>query len=980
MRWYWLGLSILLGAVWFSPDGGTKPQNNARSAENLWVDSVMGQLSPRERISQLFMVAAYSNKALKDNQGVTTLVKDYNVGGIIFFQGGPLAQAGMTNYWQGIARTPLLIAIDGEWGLGMRLKDSTISYPKQMTLGAIQDPALIYQMGAEIARHCRRLGIHINFAPVVDVNSNASNPVINYRSFGESPQNVALRGIAYMKGMQDNQVMSTAKHFPGHGDTDKDSHHTLPLINHSKARMDSVDLYPFRELIRQGLYGVMVAHLYLPAFDQHETPTTLSYNIITRLLKEEMGFKGLVITDALGMAGVTSSVPTGELEVRALEAGNDILLMSENMPVAVEAIEGAVKSGRLKQAELDARCRKVLQYKYRLGLHKKQKIETAGLYQDLNDARSQWINRILYESSVTLIRNADSLLPLRSLDTLNIACVSVGRMQTSAFQEMLSNYAPVKNFNLPADFSEMALAELKNDLAGFNLVIIGLHSASNSPSGNFGINRQMIRLVKEVAAGRKVVLDLFANPYALSAFGSLEDLSAVLVSYQDDPLAQQAGAEAVFGGIRVDGRLPVGISADYPVNSGLSTPKVRLKYTRPEDAGLKGSDFQKVDSIATKGVIDKVYPGCQVLIAVDGKVIYLKSFGTHTYESNQAVRNSDLYDLASVTKIAATTISIMKLYEEGKIDIDQKLVKYLPELDSSNKSDLIIRNLMAHQARLKPFIPFYKSHMINGKPDTTIFRTEKSAAFPYRVAEQLYIRADYPDTLFTAIINSDLRENSKYKYSDLGFMMLKKLIETTTNQSIDRYLLSNFYKPLGLTTLCYEPRKYFSLDRIIPSEQDTFFRHQLLQGDVNDPTAAMFGGIQGHAGLFSNSNDIAILLQMLIQGGSYGGQQYFMESTVKEFTRYQFKDNRRGLGFDKPMPDRDGGPTCKEASDESFGHSGFTGTYVWADPRYNIVYVFLSNRTCPYSENNRLLESGIRTLIQQVIYKAVLERDASSGK
>jgi CubicO group peptidase (beta-lactamase class C family) len=362
------------------------------------------------------------------------------------------------------------------------------------------------------------------------------------------------------------------------------------------------------------------------------------------------------------------------------------------------------------------------------------------------------------------------------------------------------------------------------------------------------------------------------------------------------------------------------------------------------------------------------------LIAIKGKVVYQKSFGYHTYEKLAPVRNSDLYDLASVTKIAATTISVMKLYEEGKIKLDDELVKYLPEIDSSNKEHLIIRQIMTHQARLKPFIPFYKYLMVNGKPDSNVFRTEKSTVFPYRVAENLYIRWDYPDTLFEAIVRSDLRDNAKYKYSDLGFYFMKRVVEKTTNETIDEYVLENFYKPLGLTTMCYQPRNYFNLERIIPSELDTNFRKQVLQGDVNDPGAAMCGGIQGHAGLFSNSNDLAILLQMLIQGGEYGGKRYYSPETVKEFTSYQFKNNRRGLGFDKPVPDRDGGPSCKAVSDESFGHSGFTGTYVWADPRYEIVYVFLSNRTYPYSENNKLLESGIRTEIQSVIYRILGER------
>jgi len=977
MKTYWTILFSIITLVIFSQivnmdNSGSLPHQGKESEESLWVDSVFSALTPDERIAQLFMVPAYSNKSMEENKGVTDLVNKYNVGGVIFFQGGPVTQARMTNTWQSMSKTPLLVAIDGEWGLGMRLKDSTISYPKQMTLGAIQDDSLIYEMGCDIARQCKRIGLQVNFAPVVDVNSNPRNPVINYRSFGEVRENVARKGIAYMKGLQDNGVMASAKHFPGHGDTDKDSHTTLPVINHSKALLDSVDLYPFKELIKNGLYSVMVAHLYVPSIDPAQTPTTLSYKVITGLLRETMGFKGLIFTDALGMEGVSASNKPGEIEVKALVAGNDMLLMSENVPVAIAAIKVAVASGRLWQADIDQKCRKVLTYKYRTGLAERQKVELQGIYEDLHRPNSEWLQRRLYESSVTLVKNDSNLLPLKKLDSLHIACISIGREgQTTSFQSIMKQYTNVDFLNLTKNFSEMEYSELKASLYPYNTIIIGLHSSSNSPSGNFGINDQMVRLVTEIAKEKTVILDLFANPYALAAFEDIDRVPSVIVSYQDHEYAQQAGAEAIFGGISVSGKLPVTASKEFPVNKGFNTIKSRLKYSLPEEAGMDSKVFNKIDSIVKQGIVDTVYPGCQVLIAVKGSVIYQKSFGFHTYEKTDTVKNSDLYDLASITKIAATTISVMKLYEEGKIDLDEKLSKYLPELDSSNKENMVIRQILTHQASLKAYIPFYQSLMVNGKPDSNVFDTEKSAVYPIRVAENLYIRWDYPDTLFRAIITSELRNNGQYKYSDLGFYLMKRLVEKLTNRTIDEYVKENFYNPLGLTTMCYQPRNYIDLNRIVPSEIDTNFRHQMLVGDVNDPGAAMCGGIQGHAGLFANANDLGILMQMLIQGGEYGGHRYFKAETVKEFTKYQFKNNRRGLGFDKPMPDREGGPTCKEVSDDSFGHSGFTGTYVWADPQHEIVYVFLSNRTYPNSENNKLLESGIRTKIQEVIYRAL---------
>ncbi|MEI6766623.1 MAG: glycoside hydrolase family 3 N-terminal domain-containing protein [Bacteroidota bacterium] len=971
--------ALLLTFIFISDAGNhnlpaTMPKNPP-DRQTAWVDSVFKTLTPTQRIAQMIMIPAYSNKTLAENADVTKFITDYNVGGIIFFQGGPVREAAMTNYWQKIAKTPLFVAIDGEWGLGMRLKDSTVSFPKQMTLGAIKNDNLIYEMGAEIASEFKRIGININFAPDIDINSNPKNPVIGYRSFGEDKRNVALKGIAYMKGMQDNGLMACGKHFPGHGDTDKDSHKTLPTISHSLAMLDSVDLYPFRELIRNGLASVMVAHLNIPALDTNaNTPTTLSKPAVTDLLKGKMEFSGLVFTDAMGMKGLADYYTPGDMAVKAAQAGIDILLMPPDVPAAIDGIKKAIAAGTISQAEIDKRCKKILEFKYKFGLASKKKIDAKNIFSDINNSTSDLINRRLYEAATTLIVNADSLMPLRNLDSLKIATLCVGHKTGTHFQEIIDNYAPVTHFNLDAEFSSSEKDNILEKLAAFDLVIVALHSNTNSPEKNFGISPAMLDLVKSVKAIKPIVLDVFASPYSLAGLGDTKGIAGLYINYQDNDYCQQAGAEAIFGGIPVDGRLPVSVGNMFNVNAGFDTKKIRLKYSIPEDEGIRSQDFDPLDSIAKKGIKDEIFPGCQVLVAVGGNVVYHKSFGYHTYDKKNAVLNSDIYDLASLTKVAATTISIMRLYEQGLIKLDDKLVKYLPELDSTNKENIIIRNLMAHQAQLKAWIPFYKKTITAGVCDTNIYSKVKSARFPYRVAEGLYIRGDYQDTIYSAIIKSELRTHDNYLYSDLGFYLLKKIIEKQTNMTIDHYVRDNFYKPLGLVTLCYQPRNYFDLGRIIPSEKDTFFRKQDLIGDVNDQGAAMLGGIGGHAGLFSNSNDLAILLQMLLQEGEYGGKRYFKASTINEFTKYQFSGNRRGLGFDKPAPERDKGATCKDASDASFGHSGFTGTFVWVDPKYDLIFVFLSNRTYPYSANNKLVESGIRSMMQARIYDAVLKR------
>jgi beta-N-acetylhexosaminidase len=474
------------------------------------------------------------------------------------------------------------------------------------------------------------------------------------------------------------------------------------------------------------------------------------------------------------------------------------------------------------------------------------------------------------------------------------------------------------------------------------------------------------------------VLALFANPYALGGMNISDDIQSLILTYQNIDWAQRAAAAAVFGGIPVTGRLPVTASSQFPVHTGYDTPQTRLHHTVPEAAGLRRENLAKIDSIALAGIDSMVYPGCQVLVAVKGYVIYNKSFGYHTYDRSRPVKNDDIYDLASLTKIAATTLAVMRLYEGKKLSLDDKLRDHFPELEGSDKAAFILRKIMAHETRFQAWIPFQKSLIRNGLYDTSFVRDYQSGSFPYRIAEKIYVRWDFPDTVVHRVINSKLRSQENYRYSDLGFILLMRLVERISGTPLDRFVDDNFYKQLNLRTLGYYPRDRFPLDRIVPSENDTAFRRQVLHGDVNDPVAALFGGLGGHAGLFANAGDVAVVMQMLLQGGSYGGLQYFTKETIAEFTKYQYANNRRGAGFDKPVRDRKGGPTSPQASDSSFGHSGFTGTYTWADPQYDLVYVFLSNRTYPYSDPNNLLRSGIRTRIQAAIYEALAERDKSS--
>jgi len=941
----------------------------------LWADSVFNTLTPEERIAQLFMVAAYSNRDHKHRDEIDELIQKYKIGGLIFFQGGPVRQAKFTNHFQAVSRVPLMISIDGEWGLAMRL-DSTVRYPKQMALGAIQDDSLIYEMGRQIAYECKRLGIHVNFAPVVDINSNSKNPVIGVRSFGANKFNVAKKGVAYMKGLQDAGVMANAKHFPGHGDTDADSHLALPVINHSQKRIDSLELYPFKELMKEGLGSLMVAHLFIPAFDTTKNAaSTLSKTVVTNLLQDSLKFKGLIFTDALNMKGVSEFHKPGEVDVKALLAGNDVLLFAENVPVAIEQIKASIDSGMISQAEIDKRCMKILRAKEWAGLSRYEPIEMENLYRELNTSQSDLLNRKLIEQSLTLLNNKDNIIPLKRLDTLRIATLSIGDEKINTFQNMAANYAPMVHYNLPNEPGIIQMDSIIKKLSDYNLVLIGLNNTTSKPAKNFGISAQAIMLIDSIHKKSKVILSVNASAYALANLPIAREMDGLIMGYEDTYYTQNLTSQMIFGGISASGKLPVDASLDYPLGSGIKTNEIiRFKYTIPEELAIDSKHLKKVDEIVFDALNKNAAPGCQILVAKDGKVFYQKSFGYHTYENKQRVTNNDIYDLASVTKIAASVLSIMKLQEEGKIDIDKTLGDYLPELKGTNKDSIVIREMLAHQSGLKPWIPFWTTTMFNGEYDARLYTPLPNDSFPNRVANNLYMHKAYADSIFNKIVRTSLNEKKEYVYSDLGYYFLQRIIQNVTGKPLDQHVQSSFYNQLGLSTLGYKPRDKFSLERIIPTEYDIVYRKQLIHGDVHDQGAAMMGGVAGHAGLFSNANDVGILMQMFLNGGTYGGENYLDKKILNEFTQCQFENigNRRGAGFDKPEPRQDkDSPVCRAVSLASYGHSGFTGTFAWSDPETNLVYIFLSNRIYPDAENKKLTTLNVRSRIHETIYQAI---------
>lgn len=777
-----------------------------------------------------------------------------------------------------------------------------------------------------------------------------------------------------MKGMQDNGVLANAKHFPGHGDTDSDSHKTLPTVKASRNRLDTLELYPFKELISQGLGSMMVAHLSIPALDTTcNQASTLTKCIVTGLLKDTLGFKGLIFTDALNMKGVSKFYKPGEVDVKALIAGNDVLLFAEDVPTAIKEIKAAIERCEISQEEIDKRCMKILRAKQWAGLDKYSKIAIKDLYTDLNTPHADLVNRKLTEASLTLLQNKNNLIPLQNLDTLKIASLSLGYKDVNVFQQTLSNYSPIKHFGIDKDAKQEMLDTVLTDLKKYNLVIVHINNTNNKPDKNFGLTPQVLTMLKAVMRQNKVIVNVAANPYILAKIDSLQFADGLIMSYEENDLSNSYSAQLIFGGVAASGKLPITPSSNYIAGSGIQTKAIRFKYTIPEELGADSKALAKIDSIAMKGIKDKVYPGCQILVAKNGKVIYQRSFGFHTYDNEIAVKNDDIYDLASITKIAATTASVMKLVDEKKIKLDEHLGTYLPQLMGSNKQNISLREMLTHQAGLKDWIPFWTKTMSNGAYKPGIYNAVRTNEFSRRVAEKLYISKNYEDSIYKQIIESPLKDAGKYHYSDMGYYFLKKIIETKTFVPEERYVYKYFYAPLGLPTMGYKPRDRFDLKRIVPTELDTKFRKQLIHGDVHDPGAAMLGGVGGHAGLFSNANDLAVLMQLFMNKGEYGGVRYFDTATVSEFTKCQYcQDNRRAIGFDKPEmnPDKDS-PVCGCVSYLSFGHAGFTGTLAWADPSNQLVYIFLSNRVCPSATDNKLAKSGIRTKIQEVIYEVL---------
>lgn len=946
-----------------------------KQKQALWADSVLATLSLEQKIGQLFMISAFTNRNENDYRRVEEQIRKYHLGGVIFFQGNPLKQAELTNRYQNAATTPLLIGIDGEWGLGMRLDDA-FSFPKAITLGATADADLIEKMAFEIGKQCKRLGIHINFAPDADINSNPKNPVINFRSFGESVSNVTNLSLSYARGLRKANVMGSAKHFPGHGDTGEDSHYALPVLNHTLKHINEVETMPFRALIEDSIASVMIGHLHVPQLDNSlNTPASVSEKVINEYLKKGMNFKGLVVTDALNMRGLLKYFPTGAAEVKAFQAGNDLLLQTGNIDVAYEALHKKFLDSTLLVSDLDEKVKKILLSKYWVGLNKYKPIDLRNLLPDLNNQHSKDLVQKIFDNATTIVKDDDGLLPLANSQNTSYASLNIAGKADNVFQKTMSVYSNITNYNIPFKPSKSSdWTWVVEQAAQKDLVIVGVHGMHNLDSRNFGVVPETINIIRELQKQTKVVVCVFGNPYSLKLFDEFE---TVICGFEDEPEAHIAVANIIFGINGATGKIPVNtLALDGKVNFGINTePMGRIGLGIASEVGMDIVKLNKIRFMANNAIENQEFPGCQVLVARKGKVVFFESFGNQRYGYNEPVDNQTIFDLASLTKVTATLQAIMMLYDQKKIDINLKASNYLPELLNTNKKDITIKDLLLHQAGLKAFVPFYENTKENvGDLNPTFFSKDNPENTLLKVSDSLYVKPLIKDSVFRWIANSALISapgTKKYVYSDLGLIILQRLVEKIAGQNLDVFVDSKIYLPLGMYNTGYNILNKKLPTNIAPTEITSDYRKSMLKGTVHDPNAALLGGVSGHAGLFSNAWDLAKLLQMNLNKGEYDENHFFSASTIDFFTSDQSNISHRGLGWNKPT--KDDASVSQYASEATYGHTGFTGTVAWVDPDKELIFIFLSNRVYPSAENNKIIKNKTRRRIHDLVYESLID-------
>ena len=956
-----------------------------------WVNDTYSKLTPEQRIAQIIIMAIEPDDSEYTKMVIKRYVEEYKVGGLIYEKSNIATQARITNYAQSLATVPLIIALDAEWGLTMRLEDAP-PFPRNLLLGGVSDEMLLYEYGREVARECRLMGVSVNFAPVLDV-IDREGTVVGSRSFGYNPDVVARNGIAFAKGLEDGGVLSTAKHFPGHGSTTADSHKELPLIDKSMLEMEIYDLVPFKRYVASGLGGMLTAHIDVSFFDDGTMPCSLSKHCVNDLLKQDMEFEGLIFTDALNMEGAKSVA--GDPCVNAILAGNDILLMPGSLDGGIAAVKAAIEQGTISWDDIETRCKKMLRYKYALDVAgmAKDGIDVDRVAAKVNTQYAQDLNRRLVAAAVTVAYNHKNILPLTHLQDGEISVLTLGLENgtSSMFQKRCAKYVDAK---------PITQADALGVSHGNNRVIVAI------------ANKAYVAEVKKIAQNfKKTIVAVFDDPEDIQDYASLitdKHVDAVVIGYGADEVWQDYVAQTIFGGNAANGVLPVTVKSHengkvLHAGTGVKYDAVRLGYTLPVEVGLKPDLVSKIDSICNYGIQQKAFPGCQVVVARHGKIVYDKAHGEIDYNSGIPVTENTLYGLASVSKATGTLSGIMKLYDDGKIKLDECASKYIPGLRDTDKSDLTFRQLLYHETGMQPSLSMwemmfdpatYTGKLMTDKPNevntikvmknaygnkdaklrTDILSDRPTKDFNIAIADGIYGGKVTYDSIMNRIYHSTLRPTKDYCYSCLNFCLLANALQNITHKGLDEYVDAKVFRPLGSYHTTYRPLGKYKPEQIAYTEVDTYLRKQHIHGYVHDELAAFSGGVQGNAGLFSNANDLAKIFQMWLNGGSYGGETIYKKGTVDMFLKSKSPNSHRGLGFDKPnLKKPSWSNTCDEASPETVGHTGFTGTCFWVDPKTDTIFIFLANSVCPERGNPAVGKVNARTNTQALIYNSIVK-------
>ena len=910
------------------------------------------KLSLEEKIAQMIMVRIrgdfYNTESYTRNK-IESLIQEKKIGGVITFGGSIHGTYHNIQHYQSISEIPLLVAADYERGTGQWMKGGTL-FPSNMAVVATNNTDLAYMQGSITAKEAKAIGVNITFSPVMDINNNKDNPIINFRSYGDDPIKVSNFGTSFIKGVQDNGIIACAKHYPGHGNTSVDSHTSLPIISGSYEELMQTEFYPFKRAVEAGVEMIMTGHIALPSIDSSLLPASHSPIITKHILRDDWGYDGLIVTDGLEMGALTKSSWAGESAVRAVEAGSDILLLPINVEKTISSIIAAVNSGRISIDRINQSVERIWNAKIKLGLFDSQGFLPWSMVEmNINLSDNSNVAKTIARESITIVKDRFNYLPLskskyKKLSHIHLSKDEDVKQMLSPFSnDIKRTHRNVDEVFVQEEISAYRMKELIEKAQNSNMTIVSMLVRIRMDKGIATIDSTHAEFLRE--------LNIRNIPFIAVSFGSpyLPDYSYIptyVAAYGYGSVSLRAAADALWGRYDVDGVLPVELSPDYPRGSG---KKMRAKLKSFNE--VDGYDMSKAWAVIDSAIEKRIFPGAQVSIVHNGELIGSRGFGRHTYDlESRKVTDSSIYDVASLTKVLSTVPVFMKLMDQYQIGLDHEVAQYYPKFNDGNKKNITLKHLLTHSSGLPGYVEFFKDDNINCKQD-----------------------------VINAILKQDLKylPGEDYEYSDLGIILLGSIIEMVSDQSLESLADRYVYKPLNMTSTMYNPD--FTLkDLIVPTEYDSTYRGRLLVGEVHDENAWVMGGVAPHAGLFSTANDIAIFGQTMLNKGEWMGTRYFKDYNIEMFTERQNmpEGSDRAIGWDTPSQ---GGKSSAGDyfSNSSYGHLGFTGTSFWIDPENDIIVVLLTNRVHPTRKNKGIY--GIRRAFHTEVMKEILNQSDTMG-